>query len=37
MTPAVYVGAALVALGSVAAFSIKRRPKRAEALETAVA
>jgi len=32
MTPAVYVGAAIVALGSVAAFAIKRRP-RAEALE----
>jgi EmrB/QacA subfamily drug resistance transporter len=32
MTPAVYVGAAVVALGSVAAFAIKRRPK-AEALE----
>ena len=32
MTPAVYVGAAVVALGSVAAFGIKRRP-RAEALE----
>ena len=27
MTPAVYVGAAVVALGSVAAFAIKRRPK----------
>jgi EmrB/QacA subfamily drug resistance transporter len=32
MTPAVYVGAAVVALGSVAAFAIKRRPK-VEALE----
>jgi EmrB/QacA subfamily drug resistance transporter len=32
MTPAVYVGAAVVALGSVAAFAIKRRPK-AEVLE----
>jgi EmrB/QacA subfamily drug resistance transporter len=30
MTPAVYVGAAVVALGSVAAFAIKR-PRRAEA------
>jgi len=29
MTPAVYVGAALVALGSVAAFSIKRHPRAA--------
>jgi EmrB/QacA subfamily drug resistance transporter len=28
MTPAVYAGAAVVALGSVAAFAIKRRPKR---------
>ena len=27
MTPAVYVGAAVVALGSVASFSIRRRPK----------
>ena len=27
MTPAVYVGAALVAVGSVAAFSIKRHPR----------
>jgi len=35
MTPAVYVGAALVALGSVAAFAIKRhpRPEAAAALE----
>jgi EmrB/QacA subfamily drug resistance transporter len=32
MTPAVYVGAVIVALGSLAAFAIKRRPK-AEALE----
>jgi EmrB/QacA subfamily drug resistance transporter len=32
MTPAVYAGAAVVALGSVAAFAIKRRPK-AEVLE----
>src|SRR4051795_1895801 len=32
MTPAVYAGAAIVALGSLAAFAIKRRPK-AEALE----
>src|SRR3954449_13454774 len=31
MTPAVYAGAAIVALGSLAAFAIKRRPK-AEAL-----
>jgi hypothetical protein len=30
MTPAVYVGAAVVALGSIAAFAIKR-PRRAEA------
>jgi EmrB/QacA subfamily drug resistance transporter len=28
MTPAVYVGAAVVALGSVASFSIRRRPKQ---------
>jgi MFS family permease len=27
MTPAVYVGAAIVALGSLAAFAIKRRPR----------
>ncbi len=27
MTPAVYVGAAIVALGSIAAFGIKRRPR----------
>jgi hypothetical protein len=27
MTPAVYAGAAVVALGSVAMFAIKRRPK----------
>src|SRR5262249_16801551 len=33
MTPAVYVGAAVVAFGSVAAFAIKRRPKRAEDVE----
>jgi EmrB/QacA subfamily drug resistance transporter len=32
MTPAVYAGAAIVALGSLAAFAIKRRPT-AEALE----
>jgi EmrB/QacA subfamily drug resistance transporter len=33
MTPAVYVGAAIVALGSLAAFAIKRRPgQRVEAL-----
>ena len=32
MTPAVYVGAVIVGLGSIAAFAIKRRPK-AEALE----
>ena len=32
MTPAVYVGAAVVALGSLAVFSIKRRP-RSEVLE----
>jgi EmrB/QacA subfamily drug resistance transporter len=30
MTPAVYVGAAIVALGSLAAFSIKHRPRRTE-------
>jgi EmrB/QacA subfamily drug resistance transporter len=33
MTPAVYVGAAVVALGSLAAFAIARRPKRAEVAE----
>src|SRR4051794_8137152 len=33
MNPAVYAGAAVVGLGSVAAFAIKRRPKRAEAVE----
>ena len=32
LTPAVYVGAAVVAVGALAAFGIKRRP-RAEALE----
>ena len=31
MTPAVWIGAAVVAFGSVAAFAIKRRP-RAEAV-----
>jgi EmrB/QacA subfamily drug resistance transporter len=36
MTPAVYVGAAVVALGSVASFAIKRRPK-AEAVATEAA
>jgi EmrB/QacA subfamily drug resistance transporter len=36
MTPAVYVGAAVVAVGSLAAFAIKRRP-RAEALEAVAA
>jgi EmrB/QacA subfamily drug resistance transporter len=36
MTPAVYVGAAIVALGSLAAFAITRRPK-AEALEPVTA
>src|SRR5438477_3278292 len=30
MTPAVYVGAAIVALGSLAAFAIKHRPRRSE-------
>jgi EmrB/QacA subfamily drug resistance transporter len=33
MTPAVYIGAAVVALGAVAAFAIKRRPRRAEVVE----
>jgi EmrB/QacA subfamily drug resistance transporter len=33
MNPAVFAGAAVVALGAVAAFAIKRRPKRAEAVE----
>jgi EmrB/QacA subfamily drug resistance transporter len=33
LTPAVYVGAAIVALGSVAAFLIRRRPRAEEALE----
>ncbi len=41
MTPAVYVGAAIVALGSIAAFGIRRRPKadavEAEALEAVAA
>jgi EmrB/QacA subfamily drug resistance transporter len=36
MTPAVYVGAAVVALGAVASFAIKRRPK-AEPVATEVA
>jgi len=36
MTPAVYVGAVVVGLGSIAAFAIKRRPK-AEALEAEAA
>jgi MFS family permease len=36
MTPAVYVGAVLVAIGGLAALAIKRRP-RAEALEAAPA
>jgi hypothetical protein len=27
MTPAVYLGAAVVALGAIAVFAIKRRPK----------
>jgi MFS family permease len=30
MTPAVYVGAAIVALGSLAAFAITHRPRRSE-------
>ena len=34
-SPAVYVGAAVVAVGSVAAFLIRRRPRRAQALERA--
>jgi EmrB/QacA subfamily drug resistance transporter len=33
MNPAVFVGAVVVALGSVAAFAIKRQPKRVEAAE----
>ena len=33
MTPAVYIGAAVVALGSVAAFAIKKRPRRSEVVE----
>jgi hypothetical protein len=34
MTPAVYAGAAVVAVGAVAAFAIKaRRPKRVEVVE----
>jgi EmrB/QacA subfamily drug resistance transporter len=32
MTPAVYIGAGVVALGALAAFAIKRRPRRAEAV-----
>jgi len=30
--PAVFLGAAVVALGSIAAFAIKRRPARVEAV-----
>jgi MFS family permease len=33
MRPAVYVGAAIVAIGALAAFAIKQRPKREVALE----
>ena len=33
LTPAIYVGAAIVALGALAAFAIRLRPKRAEAVE----
>ena len=36
MTPAVYVGAAVVGIGSLAAFAIRRRPK-SEALEPVTA
>jgi hypothetical protein len=36
LTPAVYVGAAIVALGSVAAFMIRRRPQAEAALEPAL-
>ena len=37
LTPAVYVGAAVVAVGSVAAFAIRRRPRAGEALEPVTA
>jgi len=37
MTPAVYVGAVIVAIGGIAALAIRRRPRRAEALEPASA
>jgi EmrB/QacA subfamily drug resistance transporter len=37
MTPAVYVGAAVVGLGSLAAFAIRHRPRRAQAAEVAPA
>jgi hypothetical protein len=33
MTPAVWIGAGVVAIGSLAAFAIKRQPKRVEAAE----
>src|SRR5438067_4996590 len=33
MTPAVFIGAALVAVGSLAAWLIQRRPRRADAIE----
>jgi EmrB/QacA subfamily drug resistance transporter len=33
MTPAVYIGAGVVALGALAAFAIKWRPRRAETVE----
>ena len=38
MTPAVWIGAAVVAVGSVAAFAIRRKPKAATvaALEPAL-
>jgi len=37
MTPAVYVGAVVVAIGGLAALAIKRRPRRVEELEAVTA
>jgi MFS family permease len=37
MTPAVYVGAAIVAIGGLAALAIKRRPRQEEAVAVTVA
>jgi hypothetical protein len=33
MTPAVWIGAGVVAVGAIAAFAIKRQPKRVDAVE----